>query len=86
MRLNPALAIARARLGMALQAFGDHDGAIEQLQEAVRLDRSSADARNSLGLALSQKGRGDEAVDVLRAADRRPPRLSARAPRTSARR
>ena len=63
---------------MALQAFGDLDGAIAHLETAVRLDPSAADAQNSLGLALSQKGRGDDAVAVLRRLVAAQPGLHAR--------
>ena len=61
---------AQARLGIALQAFGDLDGAIAHLRPRCASIRRRADAQNSLGLALSQKGRGDEAVAVLRRARR----------------
>jgi Flp pilus assembly protein TadD len=48
--------------GAALVEQGKLDEAIQQLQEAVRVNAASAEAHYSLGFALGKKGQTDEAI------------------------
>ena len=59
----PRSAQARNNLGGVLLVQGQVDEAIEQLQEAARLDPTSAEAHSNLGVALSRRGRWSEAIE-----------------------
>jgi Flp pilus assembly protein TadD len=69
----PGSAEARNNLGGALLVRGEIDEAIEQLQEALRIDPRHAEAHSNLGVALARRGRLAEAIDHYRAALRLDP-------------
>jgi tetratricopeptide (TPR) repeat protein len=56
------LAVAYSNRGAALSAKGDDDKAIEDLNEAVRLDPQLAMAFNNRGLAFQKKKKYDQAI------------------------
>jgi predicted Zn-dependent protease len=58
---QPRSAIVIAELGSALAASGDLDGAIVELEHAVRIDACQASAWRALGDALTLTGRPDAA-------------------------
>ena len=64
--LQPERARARYNLGVALQAKGDLDGAIEQYRLLVNLRQDYAPGFYALGEALAQKGLHKEAAAALR--------------------
>ncbi len=55
-RLNPNIAIAHQRLGLAAAASGDLWMAMNELQTAAVLDNKDADTENDLGLVYLQMG------------------------------
>ena len=59
----PRSAEARNNLGGQLVVRGDIDEAIDELQEALRLDPRHAGAHSNLGVALARRGRLTEAID-----------------------
>jgi 4-amino-4-deoxy-L-arabinose transferase-like glycosyltransferase len=67
-RLQPAAAVHRYNLGVALQRLGDAEGATGAYREALRLDPSDRDARKNLVLLLVQQGRCADAAEAARAA------------------
>jgi len=62
----PRSAQAHNNLGGSLLVQGRIDEAIEQLQEALRLDPDHAEAHSNLGVALARRGRGAEAIEQYR--------------------
>jgi len=62
---RPGWAIARAELGDALLATGDHDAAIAAFRQAIREDDNLAHARAGLGRALMAAGQLQEAEAAL---------------------
>ncbi len=64
----PRSAQARNNFGGALLMQGQVDGAIAQLQEALRLDPAHAEAHSNLGVALARRGRSAEAIEHYRQA------------------
>ncbi|MBI4477375.1 MAG: tetratricopeptide repeat protein [Acidobacteria bacterium] len=70
----PRSAEARNNLGGALLVRGEIDAAIDELQEALRLDPAHAGAHSNLGVALSRRGRLPEAIHHYREALRLDPR------------
>jgi tetratricopeptide (TPR) repeat protein len=67
-RFNPGDAQARYNLGLALQALGEPDGAIEQYREAVRIRPDYAAAHNNLGSLYESRGEQEEALEHFRRA------------------
>ena len=65
-RDDPGFADARAALGMALGVSGDADGALAELQEALRLGAADARVYNNLGNAYSEKGMAKEAEECYK--------------------
>ncbi len=59
--------------GFALYEKGDHDGAIAEYREAIRLKPDYADAHNNLGNALRDKGDLEGAIAEYREAIRLKP-------------
>jgi len=55
-------------LGLALAEEGQLDAAIQEYQEAVRIEPNVADLRNNLGIALAEKGQLDAAIREYREA------------------
>src|SRR5205085_11537550 len=64
--IRPQRPGARVHLGFALMNLGRHDDAIQQHQEAIRLEPKYADAYNNLGASQLQLKRLDEAVANFR--------------------
>ncbi len=60
--LVPDASVPRVGLGNALLAAGRLDEALNEYQEAVRLDPRNYNAHTVLGAALTQAGRTDEAI------------------------
>jgi serine/threonine protein kinase/Tfp pilus assembly protein PilF len=56
------------RMGAALYAARDLDGAIDSFQEAIRLAPNDAGALNDLGVALRDRGKVDAAIPFFRRA------------------
>ena len=72
--LRPKNVSAHAHVGYALgHGFGDPDGAIKALRDAVRLDPENAKTRNALGHWLGEKGLLDGSIAAFREAIRRNP-------------
>jgi Flp pilus assembly protein TadD len=69
----PRSAEARNNLGGALLVRGEIDEAVEELQQALRLDPTHAEAHSNLGVALTRRGRLPEAIDHYREALRLDP-------------
>lgn len=69
------LAVAYSNRGTALSAKGDDDKAIEDLNEAVRLDPQSAMAFNNRGLAWQKKKKYDQAIQDFTTAVEIEPKL-----------
>ena len=65
---QPSHAGAHHLLGIIAIQRGDHQKAIELLQQSIRLDPTAEQARNNLGIALAGLGRLDEAVASMRKA------------------
>ena len=65
---DPANAVYRYKLAMALRQSGDVPGQRAQLEEAVRLDAKLAGAQNQLGYILAQQGDAPGAVEHFRLA------------------
>jgi tetratricopeptide (TPR) repeat protein len=61
-------AITETNLGVALQAQGRPDEAIQHYRRAVEMQADYAPAYNNLGVALRDRGRLDEAIAVYRQA------------------
>jgi tetratricopeptide (TPR) repeat protein len=59
---TPANPIAQIDFGLALEAAGRRDEAIEHYQQALKIRPDRPFAWNCLGLALAEQGRGNEAV------------------------
>jgi tetratricopeptide (TPR) repeat protein len=72
--MAPRDAVTRALLSNAYRNLGLADAALDEAEEAVRLDAGVADAQVALGLALGAKGREAEAATRLREAVRLQPR------------
>ena len=62
LQLQPDFADARNNFGVALQAQGSFDEAIEQYRLALAVNPSLVDAHLNLGTALNKLGRYDEAL------------------------
>jgi Tfp pilus assembly protein PilF len=73
-RIDPKFAVAHYNLGIALDAGGRTDQAIDHLRQAVRINPRFAAAHNNLGVVLCKKGRPEQAIDHLRQAIRINPR------------
>lgn len=71
--LEPGKASLRHRLATALFLEGDAAGAMEQLQEVLRLAPDFAKAHYSLGVILASSGRVPEAIERFSAAVRYDP-------------
>jgi tetratricopeptide (TPR) repeat protein len=69
----PRSAEARNNLGGLLLVRGEIGEAIDELQEALRLDPRHAGAHSNLGVALARRGRLTEAIDHYREALRLDP-------------
>jgi tetratricopeptide (TPR) repeat protein len=69
----PGDAAIRLRYGLALAVAGDTEGAVEQLEAAVRLDPSVAAAHLNLAVLYAQTGRpSDAAVEARKALSLKP--------------
>jgi lipoprotein NlpI len=66
-----ARAVAFFNRGNAALAKGDHDKAIADFDEAIKLDPKSASAYNNRGSARSDKGEADAAIEDFNAAIKR---------------
>jgi protein O-mannosyl-transferase len=66
-------AVIHYNIGMALSQSGNIPGAIDELQQAVRLNPDYAEAQNDLGISLANSGRVAEAVTCFRAVARLKP-------------
>ncbi len=73
---NRKLIQAQATMAVADELYdhGDHDKAIEQWREAIRLDPGLAKAHHSLGMALRGKNQLADAIPALRETVRLDPR------------
>lgn len=60
------LAVYHHRLGQALQASGDRDGAKEQFESAYKIDLGNVDVLASLGMLHYEDGELDKAMKVFR--------------------
>lgn len=65
---NPDSWMAHNNLGQYLSSERDWDDALEQFQEAVKLDPQDASSQNDLGVALARKGDYEEAIQHYTAA------------------
>jgi tetratricopeptide (TPR) repeat protein len=65
---HPAHAGAHHLLGIITIQRGDHQKAIDLLNQSIRLDPTAEQAYNNRGIALSGLGRADEAIASLRKA------------------
>lgn len=72
--LNP---LYHSNRGLALQALGDLDGAIDHFREAVSLKPTFADAHYNLGNALRLQGHLDSAIESYQQAIQQAPQFSA---------
>jgi tetratricopeptide (TPR) repeat protein len=68
-KVEPYGAAIRVQLARALDASGDTEGAIEQLQYALRLDPRYPEASLLLAVLYQGQGRLDDALKVLRASE-----------------
>src|SRR5438067_1602731 len=73
---NPDDAEAHYNLGNALYVKGDHDGAIAEYREAIRVKPDHAEAHHNLGSALDDKGDHDGAIAEWHEAIRLKPDLA----------
>jgi tetratricopeptide (TPR) repeat protein len=69
-RRNPGAWLARNNLGKVLLESGDPYAAVEQFQEAARIEPDSAEVRANLGNAYAREGRAGDARDQYDAAIR----------------
>ena len=67
-RVDPSDVQARYNLGMALQALGEVDEAMENYRLALQLKPDYAAAHNNLGTLLESNGAADEALEHFRRA------------------
>ncbi|MBI2505310.1 MAG: tetratricopeptide repeat protein [Candidatus Latescibacteria bacterium] len=58
----PRMYRVQTNLGKALQLAGDHEGALQAYQKALKLDDRHGDAYNNIATILHQQGRLDEAI------------------------
>jgi tetratricopeptide (TPR) repeat protein len=75
-RLQPDLALAHSKLGLALSAQGKVEEAIAEYRTAIRLQPDLALAHNNLGNALGDQGKLAEAIAAYRTAIRLQPDLA----------
>jgi tetratricopeptide (TPR) repeat protein len=68
LRLEPASADHHYDLGIALQALGRLDEAVDEYRRALELDPSRSETHNNLGTALQAQGRVDQALTRYRRA------------------
>jgi tetratricopeptide (TPR) repeat protein len=73
LRTNPDSVNARYNLALALARRGDHAGAVEHYNAAVRIRPDYAYAHNNLGNALLALGRIEQGIAALREANRLDP-------------
>jgi Tfp pilus assembly protein PilF len=73
---NPKDPRALLGLGLAEEALGHVDAAVDAYREALEVDGSLAEAHNNLGLILRDKDQLDAAVAELEAAVKADPRLA----------
>ena len=62
LRYNPNAYLAHNNLGIALSKTGRIPEAIDQYEQALRLDSLYPEAHNNLGIALGKMGRNSEAI------------------------
>lgn len=72
--LAPGNGEARARLALALLARGEHDGALREARESLRLCAQLAAGHGALGVVLAYSGHAKEAIDALNACLKLDPR------------
>jgi len=65
---EPESGVLRLKLGAALEGLGDARGALEQYEEALRLDSRLARAHYSMAALLERIGRDEEAIEQYTAA------------------
>lgn len=65
---DPESGALRLKLGAALEGVGDASGALEQYEEALRLDSRLAQAHYGMASLLERVGRDDEAIEQYTAA------------------
>lgn len=75
--LNSMVVLPRMNLGLALSLKGEHDAALEQVEEAARLAEKDPEVHHSLGVVLAQQGKYDEAIEAHTKATELAPEYSA---------
>ena len=76
LRMKPAHADARNRLGAIYYGFGRTGEAMEEFEETLRLDPEHASAHSNLGVIYVEQGRLEEAVEEFLAARQYNPDLA----------
>jgi tetratricopeptide (TPR) repeat protein len=71
--IKPDLVEAHNSLGSGLNAEGQHDAAIAEFKEAIRLKPDFAEAHNNLGSALEAEGQRDAGITEYKEAIRLKP-------------
>lgn len=61
-------AVGHYNLGLELQTLGRTEEAVDQYEQAIRMNPNDAEARNNLGAAYGALGRIDEAIDEYKQA------------------